>query len=125
MPTPTEEFFERLSRRGHEPVLEEMDATLRFDLVDAGRTEYWFVEVRKGDVRVSREDRPADCVTHMDRVGFDQMVTGHLQAQPAWLSGKLWVEGNLVLLRMFDRAFPGPPGSRDPRDIVAHDRRRR
>jgi hypothetical protein len=125
MTDPTAAFFEQLGQRGHAPELEEVEATIRFDLVSAQGTDYWFVQVNKGDVRVSREHLAADCVVHTDRAVADQIVTGELQAQSAWLRRLLWVEGNLVLLRLFDRAFPGPPNAHDPRDLIRHDGQRR
>ena len=122
---PAAAFFEQLAHRGHEPVLEEVEGTIRFDLVEAEGTDYWFLEIQKGDIRASREPRAADCVVQLDRVVANQIVTGELQAHPAWLRRLYWVEGNLVLLRMFDRVFPGPPNAHHPRDLVRHGRQRR
>jgi SCP-2 sterol transfer family len=114
-------FFERLAQRGHAPELEEVEATIRFDLVGAQGTDYWAVEINRGDVRVSREPLAAECIVHTDHAVANQIVTGELQAQPAWLRRLLWVEGNLVLLRLFERAFPGPPNAHDPRDLIRRD----
>lgn len=125
MTDPAVAFFERLAHRGHEPMLEEVEGTIRFDLVDAQGTDHWFVEINKGDVRVSREPLAADCIVHVDRVVADQFVTGELQAQPAWLRRMFSVEGNLVLLRLFDRAFPGPPNAHHPRDLIRRGAQRR
>ena len=125
MTDPTAAFFDQLARHGHEPLLEEAEGTLRFDPVDARGTDHWFVEMNRGDVRVSREARAADCIVHMDRAVLDRIVTGETQAQPAWLRRLLWVEGNLVLLRIFDRVFPGPPEAHDPRDLIRRDGQRR
>jgi SCP-2 sterol transfer family len=125
MTDPTAAFFEQLTHRGHEPMLEEVEGTIRFDLVDAQGTDYWFVEINKGDVRVSREPLAADCIVHVDRVVAERFITGERQAQPAWLRRQFWVEGNLVLLRLFDRAFPGPPNAHDPRDLIRRGQQRR
>jgi hypothetical protein len=114
-------FFEQLARRGHEPMLEEVEGTIRFDLMDAQGTDYWFVEINKGDVRVSRGFRSADCIVHVDRAVADRLAAGELQAQPAWMRGLMWMEGNLLLLRFFDRAFPGPRNAHHPRDLVHRD----
>jgi SCP-2 sterol transfer family len=125
MTDPAAAFFEQLAQRGHEPVLEEIEGTIRFDLMDAQGTDHWLVEIDKGDVRVSREPGAADCVVHVDRAVADRIVTGELQAQPAWLRRLYWVEGNLVLLRLFDRAFPGPPNAHHPRDLISRGGQRR
>jgi putative sterol carrier protein len=125
MPDPTAEFFDQLGRRGHERLLETMEGTIRFDLKDDHGTDHWFVAVDEGDVRVSRESGPADCVIHTDRALFDRIVTGETQAQAAWLRHQLVAEGDPTLHRQFDRIFPGPATARHPRDFVARDRRRR
>jgi hypothetical protein len=124
MTDPAAAFFDQLADRGHEPALEEVEGTIRFDLVDPQGTDYRFVEIKKGDVRVSREPLAADCVVQLDRVIANQIVTGELQAHPAWLRRRYWVEGNLVLLRLFDRVFPGPPNAHHPRDLVRHSGQR-
>lgn len=118
MTDPTAAFFDQLAHRGHVPVLEEVEGTIRFDLEDAQGTDHWFVEINKGDVRVSREPLAADCIVHLDRAEAGRLVTGEIQAQPAWLLRLYRVEGNLVLLRLFDRAFPGPANAHHPRDLV-------
>jgi hypothetical protein len=123
--TPTAEFFEQLGRRGHEPVLEEVVGTIRFDLTDEHGTDQWYVTINNGDVRVSRESGPADCVVHVEPAVFDQFVTGQLHTMPAWLRHLFWVDGNVVIWRIFDHLFPGPAHARHPRDLVADGRRQR
>lgn len=123
MPDSVVQFFEELGERGHEPLFEGVDGTLRFDITQAGQVEHWFVEIRNGDVRVSREVAAADCVVHTDRTVFRGFVTGQMNAMAAWLRGLMWAEGNIVMQRLFDRAFPGPPGAHDPRDFARHGRR--
>ena len=63
----TAEFFEQLAERGHEPLLEKVTGTLRFDLKDNGRTARWRVAIKKGDITVSRANEAADCVVRTDR----------------------------------------------------------
>ena len=63
----TTEFFDDLSRRGHDPLLERVTATFRFDLVHGGKTDRWLVTVTKGDLAVSRQNRKADCVLRADQ----------------------------------------------------------
>lgn len=122
---PTETFFDQLGRR-HETALEEVDGTIRFDLRDEGGLDQWLVVIKDGDVSVSREAPPAaDCVVHTTRDVFNQMAAGQLHPLPAWLRNLYWMEGNAVLFRLFNRILPGPAQARDPRDLVAYQRRRR
>ena len=55
MTDPSAEFFEELQQRGARPLLQKMSGTLRFDVVDGKRSARWFVTIKKGDVKVSRQ----------------------------------------------------------------------
>jgi putative sterol carrier protein len=109
---PTRALFEDLAARGHEPLLKDASGTLRFDLVDGRRVEQWYVSVDQGDVTVSHEKAAADTVLRTDRTLFDQIASGRRNAMAATLRGELVPEGNLSLLMVFQRLFPGPPRSR-------------
>jgi hypothetical protein len=123
---PTEEFFDQLGRRRHEPALEVVNGTIRFDLRDEGGLDQWLVVIKDGDVSVSREGPPAaDCVVHTTRDAFNQMASGQLHPLPAWLRNLYWMEGNAVLFRLFNRILPGPAHARHPRDLAGYGRRRR
>jgi putative sterol carrier protein len=115
----TVEFFERLGRSGHEPLLAKASGTARFDLEGGKRTEYWVIAMKQGDVAVSRKKAAADCVIHMDRALFDQMAAGEANAMAALQRGRVVIEGNPELLVMLQRLFPGPPGSRGRTEPIA------
>jgi putative sterol carrier protein len=108
----TQEFFDDLAARGHEPLLQNASGALRFDLSDGGRTEHWFVAIDKGDVSVSHKRGKADAVVRVDRAFLDRILTGRENAMAAALRGVLVPEGDLGLLMLFQRLFPGPPGAR-------------
>ena len=105
------EFFNDLSRRGHEAQLEKDTGTLRFDLVHGKQTDHYYVVVTKGDISVSDEDATADCVVRADRTLFDEIARGETNAMAATLRGALNVEGDVQLLLRFERLFAGPPYS--------------
>jgi putative sterol carrier protein len=108
---PTATFFERLAKRGHEPILASASGTLRFELGNGRRTQYWYVTISKGDVSVSNANDEADAVMSCDKMLFDQMATGRANAMAAQLRGVLRSEGDLGLMMSFQRLFPGPPKS--------------
>jgi putative sterol carrier protein len=112
MPDATAEFFDEPGRRGHEPWLEKARGTLRFDLVDGEQTDHWLVTIDKGDVSVSRKNIAADCVVRMDKALFDDIVIGEKNAMAALLRGAVGIEGDVELLMLFQRLFPGPPTAR-------------
>jgi putative sterol carrier protein len=119
----TTEFFDVLARRGHEPMLEKVRATIRFDFANGGRTERWLVSVDKGDLAVSRRNAKADCVIRTDRALFQRLVNGEVNAMAALLRGAIAVEGDPQLIVMFQRLLPSPPGSRDSRTSAGYARR--
>jgi putative sterol carrier protein len=109
MTSPSATFFEDLARSGRVPLLQRVKGTMRFDLDDDGSTEHWYVSIEKGDVKVSRKKTAADAVVNTDRSLLDDMVQGRVNAMAAMLRGLISVEGNLGLLMVFQRLFPGPP----------------
>jgi hypothetical protein len=119
VPSPTEEFFARLAERGYEPLLRRMDHTVRIDLSEDVRTEHWRLEVRRGNLRVSRGRGDADSVMITTRQIFDEIVTGETKPMAAWLRNQIAVEGVLFPLLILDRLLPSPPGSHDPRELAA------
>jgi putative sterol carrier protein len=119
----TEEFFDQLRGHGHEPLLENARGTLRFDLVNGKRTDHWLVAIMKGDITASRERAEADCVVRMDRALFDGIASGKQNAMAAVLRGAVAIDGDLELLRLFQRLFPGPGSSRETGRPVSPSRR--
>ena len=121
----TSEFFDELDRRSHEPLLEKASGTLRFDLADGKRTDRWLVTVKKGDVAVSHRNVRADCVVRADRALFDGVAGGEVNAMAALLRGAMGFEGDVGLLVLFQRLFPGPPRSRSRRHAAGYARRQK
>jgi putative sterol carrier protein len=105
---PTEQFFEELGSRGHEPLLAQVQGSARFDLVNGGRTARWLVTVDRGDITVSRRNSRADCVVRTSKALFDRIASGKANAMAAFLRGEIVVEGDPELLMLIQRLFPGP-----------------
>jgi putative sterol carrier protein len=108
----TEEFFDALAKRGHEPLLHSASGTVRFDLVGGGSIEHWSVAIAKGNVSVSRRATKADAFVRLDRALFERIVTGRENAMAAALRGVMVPKGDLGLVMLFQRLFPGPPSAR-------------
>jgi hypothetical protein len=118
MGTPTEDFFEDINRRGHNQLLKGVRGTLRFDLSRDEHVESWLVTIRDGDLSAVRGSHEADFVGRFPDWLFDQLVKGEANANANWLRGRIVVEGDLRLGRLFDLLFPGPPGARHPRAMA-------
>jgi predicted lipid carrier protein YhbT len=125
MPDPTEELFNRLGNRGHDPLLEQIRGTVRFDLATDADTLYWLIEIDRGDVRISREQRDADCVINSTKARFDQIAAGRANAVAMMLRTDIVVHGDVQLLIVLERILPGPPGARGPRHSVVTESARR
>jgi putative sterol carrier protein len=69
------------------------------------------VAVSNGDVAVTRQNKAADAIIHVERSPFEAIVTGRMNAQAALLRGVLTCEGSMAALMMFQRCLPGPPDS--------------
>jgi SCP-2 sterol transfer family len=106
------EFFSQLGRRGHEQLLAKVTGSVRFELVDGGRTDEWRVALTKGDITVSHEAGPADCTIRVDRRFFERLCRGEENAIAATLRGALVCRGDVELLFAIQRIFPGPQHDR-------------
>ncbi|MEV4411299.1 SCP2 sterol-binding domain-containing protein [Catellatospora sp. NPDC049609] len=106
---PATDYFTGLAEHGRYPLLGAVTGTIRFDLGNHGRTEHWRVAIARGHVDVSRGGEPADCIVKVDKKLFDGMVTGTVNTMAAVLRGQVDVDGDLHLITMLQRLFPGRP----------------
>ncbi|HJR88604.1 MAG TPA: SCP2 sterol-binding domain-containing protein [Aeromicrobium sp.] len=105
----TEDFFEELERRGHEPLVGKFSGNVRFELRKGKRTVRWVLTIDHGDVTVSRGDSVAACTIAADMSFFDRLCRGEVNAMAATLRGALVCTGDADLLLAVQRLFPGPP----------------
>jgi SCP-2 sterol transfer family len=105
MTNPTQRFFEDVARRGHEPMLERLSATVRWDLITGDRVEHRVITIDHGDLTVTVGHEPADCVIILERAVCDDVVTGRTSWLAAILRGAVAVEGNPELLILTQRLF--------------------
>jgi|SRR5215467_12442913 len=109
MGTATTEFFEGLSKRSHDPLLETTTGTVRVDLARNGKVERWLVTIDHGEVDVSHRRGESDCTVSTSAELFDRIATGEENAFAAALRGELLVAGDSRLLVRLQRLFPSPP----------------
>ena len=86
MAEPTREFFKRLAEQ-HQPPLESMMGSVRFDIADGERTEHWLPADPQGRYRRVPQGRRADCVISADIATFDAILAGRMNAMAAVLRG--------------------------------------
>jgi putative sterol carrier protein len=104
-------FLEQLVSRGQEPLLHGVQATMQVDLVDGTATQQKFITMDNGVVSLSKSVSHPDAIVRADRVLFEGIVEGRVNAMAALLRGALSVDGDLSVVAAFSRLLPGPPGS--------------
>jgi predicted lipid carrier protein YhbT len=116
------QFFQKLDRREHGPLLAKVTGRVRFDLIEAGRPDRWVVALDKGDTTVSHKGGPADCTIRAERALFERLCRGEENAMAAVLRGALVCTGDVELFFAIQRIFPGPPRDRQPQGSVRGSR---
>jgi putative sterol carrier protein len=108
----TDEFFDELARREHEPLLDKAKGAARFEVVDGKQTERWLVTIDKGHIGVSRRNAHADTVVRASKESFERAAAGRLNLMAAVLRGEVGVSGDPRMLVMLQRLFPRSGDSR-------------
>jgi putative sterol carrier protein len=90
----TRAIFEKMASRGHDPDLEQVRGSYRFDIEGVGS---WHVTVDQGTLTVTRGMADADCVIHCDESDFLRLASGEQNLVTAALQGRVRIEGNLAL----------------------------
>ena len=136
----TADFFEELSRRGHEPLLQRVQATIRFEVTDdgdadgsdaggsagsggsgdghdgpGGATTVRLVTVDHGDLRILTDragaGATADATIGCSASELDALVSGRTSAMASLLRGALTVQGDPELVVLAQRLFSRHPVS--------------
>jgi putative sterol carrier protein len=118
LPSAATAFFTALAEQASQPLLHGESGTLRFDLSGGTNVERWYVTVSDGALAVSHRGGHVDTVLRMDEKLFDEITRGTVNAMAAQLRGAIHVDGDLHLLLVFQRLFPGPPSSTGRRPAI-------
>lgn len=116
------DFFDSLPNRGREPLLAKVSGTLRFDVVEDGCVEHWYVTMTNGEVSVSHKNANADAVIRLSRGLLDDIVTRRANAMAALLRGAIIPEGDPALMLRFQRIFSGSPTRDAPPETSSRPR---
>ena len=118
------DFFNQLAQRGHEPLLEKVTGTMRFDLAHGEHLDHILVTVRKGHVTISNQNVEADLVVRSDRALFSRIAGGESNLLTAALRGEIAFQGDAQLLTQFQRLLPAPPSANARGDVAGRTRRK-
>ncbi|MEW1588242.1 SCP2 sterol-binding domain-containing protein [Micromonospora vinacea] len=117
MDATAEQYLRQLDTARRPDLPETTAGTLRLDVRDDGSTDHWYLTVADQQVRVTRSADDAELVVRADRAVFDRMVRGELHPGAGLLRNELTVQGDMQLLMLLRRIFPGPDGARHPREL--------
>jgi putative sterol carrier protein len=118
-------FFEDLGSRGHDPLLRNVSAVVRFDLARGETTERWLLAIQKGNLSVSHRNVRADAVIRLSRDLFERVASGETTLLPAMLRGEVVLEGDYRLMIMIRRLLRTRLAARRPEAAAGYARRRR
>jgi putative sterol carrier protein len=109
------EFTEQLGYRGHLRLLERTSGIVLIELVDHGRTDRWYVNIKRGDVSLAKSlpkgASGPDCVLKTETSTFKAIRTGQLNLMAAVLRGLLSIEGNPALIVALQGLFRPSAGA--------------
>jgi len=89
------EFFDGLADGVEPDKLKGINATFQWDITDAGK---WNAIINDGDITVSEGEAESPGVTiSVDEENWLAIVDGSLNAQMAFLTGKLKIAGDMTL----------------------------
>ncbi len=117
----TRQFFAELEAQPALPGRQ--TGVLRIDLVDGERTEHWYLDIRRGAVRVSHQGPAPDCTVSTDLDIFEAIVEGRMNAMAAVLRGVVQIEGRFPLLISVQSFMAGPKEAPE-RPVAGYARRR-
>src|SRR6476659_6560473 len=120
----TEQFFDELAQRAHEPLLRKARGTIRFEIVDGKKVDRRIVTVDRGDISVSRRNVSGDGVIRVDKAVFERVASGRSNPISAVLRNELAFQCDWRLLVLLQRLFPGPPKTRPSRLASGYAKRR-
>jgi len=99
------EFFSKMPERVNKDKIQGMNATYQFDITgdDGGK---WYVEIADNDAKVveGEAENPSITLTMSDQ-NFVDLVTGKLNGQTAFLTGKLKIKGDMTLAMKLQSIF--------------------
>ena len=118
------EFFQSLAA-GHPQVPKPVSGTVRFELKDANRSEYWRVTFTKGLISSAvRSNGPADSVVHTDKATLEGIIQGRVNTMAALLRGAITVEGGTLLLALLRGLLTEPAAVPQARRLAKNMGRR-
>eukprot|EP01090_Pellita_catalonica_P021668 TRINITY_DN8165_c0_g1_i1.p1 TRINITY_DN8165_c0_g1~~TRINITY_DN8165_c0_g1_i1.p1 ORF type:complete len:107 (-),score=28.44 TRINITY_DN8165_c0_g1_i1:37-357(-) len=87
-----------LGEKLNKSLVKQVQGVYHFEVTDGpgGKSAVWCLDLKNGDGKVSLgKEIPADCTLTLSDDNFEQLFSGKLNAQQAFMQGKLKIGGNM------------------------------
>jgi len=99
------ELEKRVGTDGAE-LVKQVNGIYQFDITKDGKTETWGVDLKNGNGKlIHGKPEKADCAITVSDDDFIQIFTGKMNAQEAFMAGKLKLKGNIQLAMKLSALF--------------------
>src|SRR5882724_6737453 len=103
-----EDIFKEMPNSLNADAAKGMNSTIQFNLSGDGGGE-WYVTIKDGKAEVAKGKAPAANMTlSMTAPDYVDMITGKLNGQMAFMSGKLKISGDMGLAMKMQSLFKRP-----------------
>ncbi|GIH15635.1 hypothetical protein [Rugosimonospora africana] len=115
-------FFNELSQRGHDPLLDRLSTTGRVEICDGDHTRQWVVTVRDGCASLTADEPNIGWVLRAERTAFNQLVSGEVSALESLMRGSIsfTLIDESQRFSLLSRLFAGSPETRIRRGPLVH-----
>jgi 3-hydroxyacyl-CoA dehydrogenase/3a,7a,12a-trihydroxy-5b-cholest-24-enoyl-CoA hydratase len=95
----TETVLLALAAKPDPEILKKINATFRLDITKGSEKRTWLLNLKAGggSVALGDDSTKADCTIAMADADFVQLIEGKLDAQKAFMAGKIKLKGNMLL----------------------------
>ncbi|CAG8472017.1 12681_t:CDS:2 [Acaulospora colombiana] len=91
-------------------IIKKINAIYEFNVKnEEGKTQIWTIDLKKGVIQSGKGSAEPDISINLSDDTFVQLASGKLNGQKAFMSGKIKVEGNMMLATKLDSILSSIP----------------
>lgn len=103
-----ESVFAALSKQSSPDLVAKVRAVFRFDINKDGQKRSWLLNLKEGSgsIQPADESTKAECIIGISDEDFVKLMNGKLNAQQAFMAGKIKLKGNMMLATKLQHIQP-------------------